>query len=373
MRPIRILVVDDSAVVRKLLCEILSADPAIEVAGSAGDGRIGLARIAEWHPDLVTLDIEMPVMNGLETLKELRRRHPKLPVIMFSTLTGPGAEATLEALTLGASDCATKPSNTGSALRSADAIRAELIPKIKALCGRGTAWPKVQALIPSVAGPAVARGRSREPVEIIVIGSSTGGPNALAAVLPHIPKDFPVPILVVQHMPPMFSRLLADRLASQCSIPVVESGNGVRLTAGGVWIAPGDFHMTVARRGLFWELSLNQDPPENSCRPAVDVLFRSVAAAGRGGVLAVVLTGMGSDGALGARQIHDAGGEVLVQDESSSAVWGMPGAVYAAGLADGVYPLEQIASEIMRRVERGHAARPLIRSAPFASIEARAK
>jgi two-component system, chemotaxis family, protein-glutamate methylesterase/glutaminase len=346
MARIRILVVDDSVVIRRVLCDTLAKDPDLEVLASASDGRIALSKIEQLKPDLVTLDIEMPVMNGLETLKELRKLYPKLPVIMFSTLTEHGASATLEALSLGASDYATKPS-TGSPDVAIAAVRTELIPKIKVLCaGRS---PKLKTLPPP--HPAVSvQPRSKRPIEIVAIGTSTGGPNALAEVLPHIPKDLPVPIVVVQHMPPIFTRLLADRLASQSQIAVAEGVAGVALTPGRAWIAPGNFHMTVASVGVNRRLELNQNPPEHSCRPAVDPLFRSVAAVYRANVLAVVMTGMGSDGVLGAQQIREAGGEVIIQDEASSVVWGMPGLVYAAGQADAVYPLAQLAPEITRRV-----------------------
>lgn len=345
--PIRILVVDDSVVIRKLLCDTISADPELQIAGTAGDGRIALLKLPQLRPDIVTLDIEMPAMNGLETLQELRRSYPKLPVIMFSTLTERGASATLDALSLGASDYVTKPSNTGSMKEGVAAVRSELIPKIKALCRRASEKPrKLPDRIPL---PAESR-RVKAPIEIVAIGTSTGGPNALAEVLPRIPKDLPVPIVVVQHMPPIFTRFLAERLATQSQIAVCEGKAGADLSPGRAWIAPGNFHMTVVKAGLRRQLDLNQDAPEHSCRPAVDVLFRSVAAAYRATALAVVMTGMGSDGVLGAQSIRQAGGEVLVQDEASAVVWGMPGLVYAAGHADGVYPLTQLAGEITRRV-----------------------
>lgn len=343
---IRILVVDDSVVIRKLLCDTLAQDPELEVLGSASNGRIALQKITQLKPDLVTLDVEMPVMNGLETLAELRKLRLKMPVIMFSTLTERGGAATLEALALGASDYATKPSNSGSLTVAIARIREDLIPKIKALCARC-----LQSAGP-VKAPAARHAPQRPAnrrIEIVAIGTSTGGPNALAEVIPRIPREFPVPIVVVQHMPPIFTRLLADRLASRSEIPVEEGTPGTALSPRHAWIAPGNFHMTVQRNGLRTWLELNQNPPENSCRPAVDVLFRSVAAAFRANVLGVVMTGMGGDGALGAQSIHDAGGEVIIQDEASSVVWGMPGLVYSQGLADAVYPLDALAAEITRR------------------------
>ena len=352
MARIRILVVDDSAVFRKILSDTMSEDSGIEVVGTASDGRIALAKIQQLHPDLITLDIEMPVMNGLEALAEIRKLYPKLPVIMFSTLSDRGAAATLDALSLGASDYAAKPGNAGSLNLAIEVVRTEVIPKIKALCG-GAATHLGLLPLPSPAPP-IKRPANRR-IEIVAIGSSTGGPNALAHVLPLFPEDFPVPIVIVQHMPPVFTRLLADRLADKSAIAVQEGTVGAILRSGQAWIAPGNFHMTVNRAGISWRLDLNQDPAENSCRPAVDVLFRSVAAACRGNVLAVVMTGMGSDGVLGAGIIRAAGGEVFVQDEASSVVWGMPGLVHAAGQADAVCPLEQLAPGIIRRVMQGRA------------------
>jgi two-component system, chemotaxis family, protein-glutamate methylesterase/glutaminase len=360
MSRIRILVVDDSVVIRKLLSETLAEDRGLEVVGTASDGRLGLAKIAQLHPDLVTLDVEMPVMNGLETLAELRKLYPQLPVVMFSTLTEHGAAATLDALALGASDYATKPTNTGNLSGAVEAVRAELIPKIKALCGGRAAKLTLPTPRPLVA----VRRPAHRRIEIVTIGSSTGGPNALAAVLPKIPKDFPVPIVIVQHMPPIFTRLLADRLASHCEIPVHEGIAGTVLSAGHAFIAPGNFHMTVKRSPMASRLELNQNQPENSCRPAVDVLFRSVAEGFGAETLAVVMTGMGSDGVLGSQCIRQRGGEVIIQDEASSVVWGMPGLVYAAGQADAVYPVEQLGMEIARRVLSSRAPRPSGNSAP---------
>lgn len=352
---IRVLIVDDSVVIRRILTDTLSEDPELQVVGSASDGHIALAKLSQLNPDIVTLDVEMPVMNGLEALAEIRKLYPKMPVIMFSTLTERGASATLDALALGASDYATKPSNSGSAAVAIDSIRSELVPKIKALCATRIARKPVSAPTP----PPARRPRilPHPRIDIVAIGTSTGGPNALAEVFPGIPKDFPVPVVTVQHMPPVFTRLLAERLASRSAIPVEEGVAGGDLIPGQAWIAPGNFHMVVKRTGLRPRLELNQDPPQNSCRPAVDVLFRSVAAAYGPNVLGVVMTGMGADGVLGSQAIREAGGEVIVQDEASSVVWGMPGLVHAAGHEDGMYPLKQLASEITRRVLESRAPR----------------
>lgn len=349
----RVLIIDDSVVIRRVLTEALKADPSIEVVGHAADGRIGLSKITQVQPDLITLDIEMPGMSGFETLKEIRKLYPKLPVIMFSTLTEKGAAATLDALALGASDYVTKPSNTGSLDVTLKRIREELIPKVKALCGRSS------APAPSEAKPIVKTSAFRAPViprpcssriEVLAIGTSTGGPNALSEVLPALSRDFPVPIIVVQHMPPLFTRLLAERLDRDSKIRIREGVAGGVLEPGHAWIAPGDFHMVLERQDKTVKLSLNQEPPENSCRPAVDVMFRSVAKIYGPAALAVVMTGMGSDGVRGSADVRERGGTVIVQDEATSVVWGMPGQVAASGLADGVVPLGELASEIERRV-----------------------
>jgi len=341
----RVLIVDDSAVVRKLLGEVLASDPEIGVVGTAGDGSMALTRIPELKPDLITLDIEMPGMNGLETLTKIRKLYPKLPVIMFSSHTERGAAATLDALARGASDYVTKPTGVGSVEGGRARVREDLIPKIKALCATRAKVPQ-PLLVPAVAAP------PRVPVriDIVAIGASTGGPNALAELVPQFPANFPVPIVIVQHMPALFTRLMADRLNSRARLQVQEGQEGRKIESGQVWIAPGDHHMAVARCGSNVVLVLKQDPPENSCRPAVDVLFRSVAKVYGANVLAVVLTGMGSDGTRGARVIRDAGGEVIVQDEGSSVVWGMPGSVVAANLADRICPLATILPEVVRRV-----------------------
>lgn len=359
MPPIRVLIVDDSAVIRKVICDGLAADSSVEVVGTAANGSIALGKIPQIHPDIVTLDVEMPGMNGLETLAEIRKAYPKLPVIMFSTLTERGAATTLDALALGASDYATKPSNTGSLDATLKQIREHLIPKIKALCGARvplTAIPALTATPNAIPLPASALAAR---VDLLAIGTSTGGPNALAELIPAIPGDFPVPVVIVQHMPPVFTRLLAGRLNDKSQLTVQEAKAGQVIKPGEAWIAPGDYHMTVDRLGTTIRLALNQDQPENSCRPAVDPMFRSVASAFGPNVLAVVLTGMGYDGVSGSQHIRERGGQVIVQDEASSVVWGMPGQVVAAGFANAIYPLASMAQEIVRRVAQKRSLVPV--------------
>ncbi len=362
MGKIRVLIVDDSVVIRRLVSDVLSGDPEIEVASTAANGRIAIAKIPQVNPDLVTLDIEMPEMDGLETLREIRKVYPRLPVIMISTLTARGAEDTLDALSMGASDYVTKPANVGSASAGMQRIRDELIPKIKAFCSKVIGFevspsPSLMRNLESPVGK-VENLKSKirmppQPIDIVAIGVSTGGPNALAALLPTLPADFPVPIVIVQHMPPIFTKLLAERLENTSSIGVSEGESGQDLRPGHAWVARGDYHMVLERNHHAVRVQLQQEPPENSCRPAVDVLFRSVAKIYGANVLAVVLTGMGQDGLRGCEWVHEAGGTVVVQDEASSVVWGMPGFVANAGLAEKVLPLDQIGGEIVRRANEG--------------------
>lgn len=356
MARIRVLVVDDSVVIRKLVSDLLAEDPDIEVVGTAVNGRAGLQKIALLKPDLVTMDVEMPELNGIETVRSLRQSGSRIPVIMFSTLTERGAEATLDALAAGASDYVPKPANVGSVGRSMDQVRQALIPRIKSLVPRPGSASAVGGVLPPRPAPVTLRSPAARPHgghRLLVIGASTGGPEALSTLLAALPR-LPVPIAVVQHMPPLFTTQFAARLNRQLDVEVTEAAHGQVLRPGTVCIAPGEFHLEVVSdtRGLVTRLT--QDPPENYCRPAVDVLFRSAAAAVGGSVLGVVLTGMGADGAKGSRTIVDRGGAVLAQDQHSSVVWGMPGAVANAGLAELVLPLNDLPAEISRRLVHPH-------------------
>ncbi len=352
MRRIRVLVVDDAAAVRRIVSEVLGQDPELEVVGVAPTGRLALAKLPQLSPDLVTLDVEMPGMSGLEVLEEIRTHHRDLPVIMLSAHTERGAAVTLEALALGASDYLPKPAGFSNQEEARAYLREQLVPKIKAVCatraGRGS--PPLVAPPIVGAGKVAPRELPAERVDIVAVGVSTGGPNALARVLSGLGKDFPVPIVVVQHMPPLFTKLLAERLSDATPLKVREAVSGGILEPGGVWLACGDFHLVVERVGKRVRVAINQDPPENSCRPAVDVLFRSVAEVFGAKCLGVVLTGMGRDGLRGCEEIRSAGGRIIVQDEETSVVWGMPGFVANAGLANAILPLPDIAAEIERRV-----------------------
>ncbi len=362
MPSIRVLVVDDSVVIRRLVTDSLEADPEIQVVGAAANGRIALSRLPQVNPDAVVLDIEMPEMDGLETLTALRATHPRLPVVMFSTLTERGATATLEALARGASDYVTKPSNVGGVHEAMERIRAELIPKLKVLCGRPPVGPAAAERRAPVVAPVKniqrrATAGPAAPVEVVAIGVSTGGPVALERLFSALPGDIGVPVVVVQHMPPVFTEMLARRLDGRSQLQVAEGADGAVLRAGQALIAPGDHHMVISRAGAGVVVQTTDGPPENSCRPAVDVLFRSVVDVYGPGVLGVVMTGMGQDGLRGSERIVEAGGRVLAQDRDTSVVWGMPGYVAEAGLADEVLPLDALAAAIARRTRRPVGAR----------------
>ncbi|MCX6365727.1 MAG: chemotaxis response regulator protein-glutamate methylesterase [Armatimonadetes bacterium] len=371
MPKVRVLLADDAVVVRRILSDTLAEDPDIEIVGTAPNGKIALAKLALLNPDIVILDIEMSDMDGLETLKEIRKTHRLLPVIMFSTLTQRGAAATLDALSFGASDYVTKPANVGSVSAVMQIIRETLIPKIKLFTRRSIAGDQVVRSAPRVSAEVAPLALTKlvlptasstlphptERVEILAIGTSTGGPDALNIVLAQLPADFPVPIVIVQHMPPMFTKLLAERLNSRCAITVIEATSGMFLEPGTAWLAPGDFHLGLEREEGRMKTCVFMGPPENSCRPAVDVMLRSVVQHYGASCLSVILTGMGQDGLRGCEAVSNAGGQIVAQDEASSVVWGMPGFVAQAGLASRVLPLQEVAGEIIRRVMAGRPAR----------------
>ena len=361
MKKAKVLVVDDAMLIRRMVTDVIASDPSIEVVGDAANGRIALQKIAQLSPDLVTLDVEMPEMNGIQTLKEIRKTHPRLPVIMFSALTERGASDTLEALHHGASDYVTKPANTAGLATAQQRIRADLVPKIKSLCRLGTA-PAAPVARRDGSASAPPRPFALRPVgpaitaDVVAVAVSTGGPAALADILSRLPADFPAPILLVQHMPQMFTRFLAERLNAQTSLTVAEASDGQPLRPGTVYVAPGDFHLTLQKRNGAMVAALDQQPPLHSHRPSADVLLKSVADTCGPRGLAVVLTGMGQDGVLGCEAMTNAGGRVIAQDEATSVVWEMAGLVVGAGLADAVLPLSAIAGELQRRTERAAGA-----------------
>jgi len=339
----RVLVVDDAAVVRRVVARAIESEIGVELVGTAPNGKVAMAMLERAAPDVVILDLEMPVMDGLETLAAIRRSHPDLAVIVYSHLSAQGATATLEALALGATDFALKPSADGIGL-AVEQVRGELVPHIMALAARsGTIdWASIQLDT-----------RRLTRVSAVLVATSTGGPSALPIVLGGLPADFPVPILIVQHMPSVFTATLAHRLNAQCPLRVVEASNADVVASGTVYIAPGGHHLEVVRRdGKIWTL-LHDGERVNSCRPAADLLFRSASDVYGAGALAVVLTGMGRDGLGGSQAIRDHGGSVVVESPATAVVSAMPGAVAAAGLANVVLPIDRMAGELVTRATIG--------------------
>ncbi|MGC8736617.1 MAG: protein-glutamate methylesterase/protein-glutamine glutaminase [Dissulfurimicrobium sp.] len=385
---IKVLVVDDSLVFRKILTEALDKDPGIRIVGAAANGKEALQLIRTLRPHLVVLDVEMPEMDGLQTLDEIRRQRLNVGVIMFSSLTIEGATTTLEALAKGAFDFVPKPTGTGAFLESVKRIKGELIPRIRAyaeskinrVIQRGPISSPPTAPVPKTQRPTRQPDHTQIPPkpapghlketrpcttsaalvlrrlfspEAVAIGVSTGGPNALNDVIPRLPGNFGLPIFLVQHMPPVFTTQLAKRLNDRSTLKVVEAQDGMLVEPATVYVAPGDFHMEVDGEKNNRIIRLNQNPPVNSCRPAVDVLFQSIARVYGGRAIAVVMTGMGQDGFAGCRELKDKGAVIIAQDKETCIVWGMPRFVAEAGLADRIAPLDKIAEYILEFSMRG--------------------
>ena len=370
---LRALVVDDSVVYRRILTEALKALPEVEVVGSAPTGKLALQRLQELRPDLVTLDIEMPEFDGIQVLEAMKSQGETASVIVVSAVTRKGGQLTMRALELGAFDFITKP-EAASMEEGRETIVRELAPRIRALVQRLGVRNALRHPTPTVAAPAekiatspkasstalddIARRMSSLSAsirpEMILIGVSTGGPNALAKIIPALPSNIGVPILVVQHMPPLFTQSLADSLASKSVVRVREAVDGEVAAANVVYISPGGKHMRVAAGPDGKKhLQITNDPPENNCRPSVDYLFRSAAIGFPGRSMAVMLTGMGSDGMLGLQLLKRRGCFSIAQDEATCVVYGMPKAVVDAGLADAVLPLDSIAARIISMVRGG--------------------
>jgi two-component system, chemotaxis family, protein-glutamate methylesterase/glutaminase len=348
--PYRVMLVDDSVVVRGLFTRTLEQDPEVEVVASVGNGQQAVAAAARQKLDVVVLDIEMPVMDGLTALPKLLASDPSLKIIIASTLTRRSAEITLRALTAGASECLAKPTATRDPAAAAD-FRRELLAKVKALAAArrgGSGYVTARTAPVALQSPGTVR------PELLAIASSTGGPRALVSVLGDLDASVTVPILVTQHMPPTFTTILAEHIARQCNRPCAEAVDGEPIAANRIYIAPGNYHMTVETRAGQRCIGLDDGPAENFCRPAADPMFRSIARVYGARALIAVLTGMGHDGLRGARLVVEAGGTLLAQDEATSVVWGMPGAVTEAGLCSAVLPLDRLAPCI-RRILRGDA------------------
>jgi two-component system chemotaxis response regulator CheB len=362
MGPIKALVIDDTIVYRKIVGDVLKDMPGVEVIGTANNGKIALSKIRTLKPDLITLDIEMPEVNGIEVLEELRGMENPPLVIMLSTLTQKGSEMTIKALELGAFDFLPKPEDGKMAdnlLKVKQAIE-PIIRLIKRRRGKpvGTASPvtvpsRPAAPRPAPRKPAAPKARvHRTKSEIIGIGISTGGPNALTRMIPMLPAAFKVPVLIVQHMPPMFTASLATSLNNKSNLEVREAQDGDVVAPGRVLIAPGGKQMKIVAGadGLTRKIKITDDPPENSCKPSVDYLFRSIAHHYVGRATGVIMTGMGSDGAKGLVEMKNNGSIVIAQDEASCTVFGMPKAPIENGIADIIAPLDRIAEEIVKTV-----------------------
>jgi two-component system chemotaxis response regulator CheB len=356
--PIRVLVVDDSALMRKLIPQILEREASIKVVGTAMDGEFALKKIEELKPQVVTLDLDMPRMDGMETLRQITRRH-HVPVIILSALSTKGANATFKALALGALDFVTKPSAEGTKTRLLQQIAADLIGKIKvaAQSNAGKSLRPVSALHAEAAPVRKPAARRKEAAsKVVAIGVSTGGPNALQYLLAQLPGDFPGAIVVVQHMPEGFTEMFARRLDESSALEVKEARSGDLLTAGRVLVCPGNRHMKVRRMPLGDVVVLSDEEKVNSHRPSVDVLFRSVAQEFGPGAIAVLMTGMGDDGAEGMAEVKAAGGLTIAQDEDSSVVYGMPKAAIERGHASRVVSLEALANTLQAQCLRERRA-----------------
>lgn len=354
---------DDSAVVRGALGRAIDAERDMCVVTTATNGRDALDALRQQHVDVVLLDVEMPVMDGLTALPLIVERHPEASVVIISSLTAQGTTVTSRALSLGAVDYVHKPSARG--LTGVEAATAEITSKVRAAAhgnairssaresshgGSQHHAPVSSRLAQGVPVPAKYRSVSTNDFEprILALAASTGGPNALAMVISNLPGDFPLPVVVTQHMPPIFTTMFAQRLSKLGTLPCEEASNATALLPGHVYVAPGDHHLTVVAAGAARTpvISINQDLPEHHCRPAADPMFRSVARVFGSGVLAVVLTGMGDDGRQGCSAIAEAGGRIIVQDEATSVVWGMPGSIVNSGIPCTVLPVHSIGAHV---------------------------
>ncbi|MDR6990819.1 chemotaxis response regulator protein-glutamate methylesterase [Luteimonas sp. 3794] len=344
----RVLVVDDSAVVRQLLTEILDQDPDIEVVGSAADPLLAREKIKRLNPDVLTLDVEMPRMDGLAFLEHLMRLRP-MPVVMVSSLTERGADITLQALALGAVDFVTKPKLdlanglTEYAEEITTKVKAAARARVRAATGP-VATPIARAEAPRIVAPVATRYRTTD--RLIAIGASAGGTEAIRVVLEQMPPDAPA-IVLTQHIPASFSRPFTERLNKHSAMLVREARDDEMILPGHAYLPPGDHHLRVVRDGARWRCKLDPGPPVNRHRPAVDVLFRSVAQNAGSNAVAAILTGMGDDGARGLLELRQAGAATLVQDEATSVVWGMPGAAAKLGAAQEILPLDAIAARLL--------------------------
>jgi len=362
MENLRALVIDDTIVYRKIVGDVLKEIPGVEVIGTANNGKIALSKIASLKPDFITLDIEMPEVNGIEVLKALKNQPHSPVVIMLSTLTQHGSEMTIKALELGAFDFVAKP-DQGKMAENMQKVRDAIFPIINTLKRQKQTKLKIYEKIHVKTGsprdvvnklptPPIPRSMIRSKSEIIGIGISTGGPNALTKMIPMLPANLKAPVLIVQHMPPLFTASLANSLNNKSPLEIKEAENGDIIEAGKIFIAPGGKQMKIiaGADGISRKIKITDDPPENSCKPSVDYLFRSIAQHYVGRSTGVIMTGMGSDGSKGLVQMKNNGSIIIAQNEETCTVYGMPKEPIESGIADIVVPLDKIAEEIVKTV-----------------------
>jgi two-component system chemotaxis response regulator CheB len=350
----RVMIVDDSVVIRGAIARMLEGEPSVRVVARVANGRRALEELKRQQVDVAVLDIEMPEMDGMEALPLLLRADPALRIVMASTLTTRGADIALRALRLGAADYIPKPSTAAVA---DDSFRRDLIAKVTGLARlrrRAAASVTVPMATATSAAPQLRPASKLRPC-LLAVGSSTGGPQALFTFVQGLGRALPVPVILTQHMPPAFTPMLAEHLAKLGGPPCAEARNGEAIEAGHLYLAPGDRHLLVEQAGGLLVARLSDAPPQNYCRPSVDPMLRSAVAARGGAVLMVMLTGMGHDGLAGSRELVAAGGTVLAQDEATSVVWGMPGAVAQAGLCHRILPLPSLAAASLDLLKGGRA------------------
>jgi two-component system chemotaxis response regulator CheB len=358
--PVRVIVVDDSAIIRGFISRAIDGDAAISVVGSAGNGEIAIDLLKRVPADVIILDIEMPVMDGLTAIPKLKEIDPAVQIIMASTLTQKNAEVSLKAMSLGATDYIPKPSARDMSV--AGDFQRELVDKVKAL-GAVALRKNVRQSTTGALSPRKIVATDKKPLtlrplpimkpDIIAIGSSTGGPQALFEVIRSLGAALTQPVVITQHMPPSFTTILADHISRQCGVSCSEAKNDEVLQGGRYYVAPGDFHMLIHKKAQIPTVQLVKDPPENFCRPAVDPMLRSLVEAYGNRILTIILTGMGQDGLKGGECVVKAGGVVMAQDEATSVVWGMPGAVATAGLCSAILPLSEIGQAAKKIATKG--------------------
>jgi two-component system, chemotaxis family, protein-glutamate methylesterase/glutaminase len=346
----RVMIVDDSVVMRRLLSDLVeSLSDDFELAGTAANGRIALKKLPRLYPDIIILDIEMPEMNGIELIQLLGSEYPQIPVVVFSSWPQEKIKTHTLEIYDGKIEIVEKPSNIDAFNNAQEFLYSKLVPVMLSLVGEDADTVIAEKQLRKTlyqSKPATLSNR----IDIVLVGVSTGGPKAVEVMLLGLPKNLPVPLVMVQHMPPVFTKYFAQRMEQKTKLCVREALHGECLLPGRIYVAPGDYHICLAKTDNKVKILLNQDPPENSCRPSVDVLFKSAVGAFGQNILGVILTGMGVDGLAGSEAIYNASGQIVVQDQSTSVIWSMPGSVATCGYAEEILPIEDIAHSIIRRL-----------------------